>query len=67
MSIRFYKKVVALAAVGTVLASPLSSYAEQQERNETKSAGLQQQTNTDQFQVSDEQALKSIEESFAEK
>ncbi|PGZ57831.1 N-acetylmuramoyl-L-alanine amidase [Bacillus cereus] len=65
MNIKFYKKVVALTAVGTVLASPIASYAEQQEGNKNHPAGIHQQSNTDQLQVSDEQALRSIEESFA--
>lgn len=65
MSIRFSKKVVALSAGLTVLSSPLASFAEeQQEVNTSKPITIQEQGNGDQLIVSDEQALKSIEESF---
>ncbi len=65
MSIRFYKKVIALTAVGTVLSSPVSSFAEQQEERSNQSIDIQEQSSTEKLSPIDEQALKSIEENFA--
>lgn len=65
MSITFHKKVVALTAGLTVLSSSMVSFAEEQQSvNNYQSISALEQGGTDQLQVSDEQALKSIEESF---
>ncbi|MED2040637.1 S-layer homology domain-containing protein [Bacillus wiedmannii] len=65
MSIRFNKKVVALTVGLTVVSSPMVSFAEEQQSvNNYQSKSVQEQGRIDQLQVSDEQALKSIEESF---
>ncbi|UYX52231.1 S-layer homology domain-containing protein [Bacillus thuringiensis] len=65
MSIRFNKKVVVLTAGLTVLSSPMVSIAEEQQSvNNHQSISVQEQAVTARLQVSDEQALKSIEESF---
>ncbi|MED3685240.1 S-layer homology domain-containing protein [Bacillus thuringiensis] len=65
MSIRFYKKMIALTAGATIVASPLSSSAEQQDGNGNQPVSIQEQPNSDQLQFLDKQALRSIEESFA--
>lgn len=66
MSITFHKKVVALTAGLTVLSSSVVSFAEEQQSsvNNYQSISALEQGETGQLQVSDEQALKSIEESF---
>ncbi|GIX59067.1 N-acetylmuramoyl-L-alanine amidase [Bacillus paranthracis] len=59
------KKVVALTAGLTVLSSSMVSFAEEQPSvNNHQSISIQEQSGTDQLQVSEEQVLKSIEESF---
>ena len=65
MSIKLYKKVIALTAVGAVLSSPVSSFAEQQEGQSNQSIDIQEQSSTEKLSPIDEQALKSIEENFA--
>ncbi|PFN48198.1 S-layer homology domain-containing protein [Bacillus thuringiensis] len=65
MSIRFSKKVVALSAGLTVLSPSLATFAEeQQEINNNRPITVQELDTTEQLTVSDEQALKSIKESF---
>lgn len=65
MSIKLNKKVVALTAGLTVLSSSMVSFAEEQPSvNNHQSISIQEQSGTDQLQVSEEQVLKSIEESF---
>ncbi len=65
MSIRLNKKVVALTAGLTVSSSSMVSFAEEQPSvNNHQSISIQEQSGTDRLQVSEEQVLKSIEESF---
>ncbi|HDR7806671.1 TPA: S-layer homology domain-containing protein [Bacillus cereus] len=65
MSIKFNKKVAALTVGLTVVSSPMVSFAEEQQSvNNHQSISVQEQVGTDPLQVSDEQALKSIEKSF---
>ena len=61
MSIRLNKKVVALTAGLTVLSSSMVSFAEEQPSvNNHQSISIQEQSGTDQLQVSEEQVLKVL-------
>ncbi|MBX9158533.1 S-layer homology domain-containing protein [Bacillus cereus] len=64
MNIRFYKKVVALTAGIAVLSSPVASFAETQVNGESQQVTVQGKSNEDVGSVTNEKALKSIEENF---